>query len=90
VTRQWSRRRDRSGRRAGSGTGSGFLGDLVEVFQPSRRHVVAEQERRRDHVQLPESGEPPLVDLDAGIAHLAPSPGPAAEADPDSDRRPTA
>jgi Family of unknown function (DUF6191) len=57
--------------RDGDGVTSGFLGDLIEVFQPSRRHVEAERERRQSHAQLPESGAPPLlVDLDAGVAYL--------------------
>jgi hypothetical protein len=58
-----------------SGTGGGPFGDLLEVFQPSRRHVVEETERQRHAAQLPESGAPPLVDLDAGTVVLAP-PGP--------------
>jgi hypothetical protein len=62
---------------ARGGTGSGLLGDLIEVFQPSRRHVVEEQERRRDHAQLPESGGPPLVDLEAGTVVLPPVRHPA-------------
>ncbi len=67
----------RTGRR-GTGTGSGPLGDLIEVFQPSRRHVVEEQERRRDDVQVPGSGAPPLVDLDAGTVLLPGVPPPPA------------
>ena len=42
-----------------SGTGGGPFGDLLEVFQPSRRHVVEETERQRHAVQLPESGDAP-------------------------------
>ena len=61
----------------GDGAASGMLGDLIEVFQPSRRHVEAERERRQQHAQLPENGAPPFhVDLDRGVAYL-PAPGPA-------------
>jgi hypothetical protein len=59
-------------KRRGSGTGGGPFGDLLEVFQPSRRHAVEETERQRHAVQLPESGAPPVVDLDAGTVLLPP------------------
>jgi hypothetical protein len=59
---------------ARGGAASGILGDLLEVFQPSRHHLVEEQDRRRHHAQLPESGGPGTsdveVDLDAGVAYL--------------------
>ncbi len=65
-------RRRRPGR--GSAVASGLLGDLVEIFQPSRRHVEAELERRRLDVQHPGTGAAPVdVDLEAGVAYL-PSP----------------
>ena len=68
--------------RDAGGVTSGFLGDLIEVFQPSRRHVEAERERRDHHAQLPESGAPPVsVDLDAGVAYLRPTTG-APDRDP--------
>lgn len=56
----------------GSSAGSGALGELVEVFQPSRENVTAERERQRlDIVQRPAEGEPfGHVDLDAGTAHI--------------------
>ena len=53
-----------------SSSGSGMLGELVEVFQPSREHVTAEVERQRlDMAQRPVEGDPfDDVDLDAGTA----------------------
>lgn len=56
----------------GSGGGSGALGELIEVFQPSRLFTVAETERRRlDIVQRGPEGPPFGVDLDAGVAFVA-------------------
>ena len=63
--------------RHGDGAASGMLGDLIEVFQPSRRHVEEERERRQEHAVIPEAGAPPFhVDLDRGLAYL-PGPVPA-------------
>ncbi len=60
------------------GGASGILGDLLDVFQPSRHHLVEEQERRRGDVQVPGSaapGRPDVdVDLDAGIAYVPAGP----------------
>ncbi|WP_298455645.1 DUF6191 domain-containing protein [uncultured Cellulomonas sp.] len=67
-------RRPRGGRRArgaGGAAAAGALADLIEVFQPSRAHVVEERERRRDERRHPGDGAPP-VDLDAGVADLRP------------------
>jgi hypothetical protein len=51
--------------------GSGALGELIELFQPSRRHVVEERQRQHLTADLPESGAPPLgVDLEAGVVRL--------------------
>jgi hypothetical protein len=69
----------------GGGAG-GVLGDLLDVFQPSRHHLVEEQERRRHHAQLPDSGAPGApgvdVDLEAGIAYLPPGRGDPGRGDP--------
>ncbi|GAA2719066.1 DUF6191 domain-containing protein [Cellulomonas aerilata] len=79
----WRRSTDPRGGGAG-----GVLGDLLEVFGPSRRHVVEEQERRRHDIQLPGTAAPPGsgvdVDLDAGVAHLhvPPTDGCAADGRP--------
>lgn len=56
----------------GASAGSGALGELVEVFQPSRENVTAERERQRlDIAQRPAEGEPfGHVDLDAGTARI--------------------
>ena len=70
-------------RDGGESAGSGMLGELAEIFQPSRAHVTAERERQRlDIVQTPAEGAPFGVDLDAGIAYL-----PAADTAPPEARR---
>jgi hypothetical protein len=66
------RRRDRTG-----SAGGGALGELVDVFQPSRTHATQELERRRHDRQDAGDGAPP-VDLEAGTARL--------DAEPDGDR----
>lgn len=80
------RPRPRPATREGSGVASGLLGDLVEVFQPSRHHVTDEQDRHAlDIRQAPVEGPP---DLDSGVVVLPP---PLAERDrdrqPDFDSR---
>ena len=73
--------RPRPATREGSGVASGLLGDLVEVFQPSRHHVTDEQDRHAlDIRQAPVEGPP---DLDSGVVVL-----PAAPAKGDDDHRP--
>lgn len=75
------RPRPRPAPREGSGVASGLLGDLVEVFQPSRHHVTDEQDRHAlDIRQAPVEGPP---DLDAGVVVLQPTPP---EQDPDRQR----
>lgn len=65
------RPRPRPATRAGSGVASGLLGDLVEVFQPSRHHVTDEQDRHAlDIRQAPVEGPP---DLEAGVIVLPPA-----------------
>jgi hypothetical protein len=72
VAHGWIRRRrprDRPPRTGAGAGGSGFLGDLVEVFQPSQRHVAEERSRRQSDRQDAGDGAPG-VDLDAGTAWL--------------------
>lgn len=72
-------------RRSGGGGGGGVFADVFLLFQPSRQHVVEEQDRQRLTIAQKETGEPPLgIDLDAGTARL-PSPQPP----PDEDAPPT-
>ena len=52
-------------------SGSGALGELIDVFQPGHRTLVAEQERQRlDIHQSPGEAPPFAIDLDAGVAVL--------------------
>jgi hypothetical protein len=67
------RRRPRKRRAASGGGASGALGELVDVFQPSRTHVTDEQERQRHDRQDAGDAAPP-VDLDAGTAHVDAAP----------------
>jgi hypothetical protein len=58
-------------RRKPATTGGDALGELIEVFQPSRQNVTRERRRQQTSAELPESGAPPLgVDLDAGTVRL--------------------
>ncbi|ACZ32062.1 hypothetical protein Xcel_3060 [Xylanimonas cellulosilytica DSM 15894] len=58
----------------GDGGGTGALGELINVFQPSRHHLVDEQERQRiDIVQRPSTADPNgEIDLDSGVVVIAP------------------
>ena len=63
---------DRSRRRrdaGGAAAGSGMVGELIDVFQPSRTHTTAEQDRVRHDRQDAGDAAPP-VDLDAGTARV--------------------
>ena len=75
VARGWfDRRRPRRERRAeGVSVASGMLGDLVEVFQPSRTQVTEEQQRRFLDIRQAPDTDPPL-DLDQGVVALPPRP----------------
>lgn len=72
------RRRDPEG---GGSAGSGMVGELIDVFQPSRTHTTEELERRRHDLQDAGDGAPP-VDLDAGTARVDADPGRHAGDDP--------
>ncbi|CAL8973595.1 hypothetical protein CELL_01566 [Cellulomonas sp. T2.31MG-18] len=80
------RPRPRPATREGPGVASGLLGDLVEVFQPSRHHVTDEQDRHAlDIRQAPVEGPP---DLDSGVVVLPPTPSERQHhRRPDGDRR---
>jgi hypothetical protein len=71
----FDRRRPRSRPKpSGGGGASGALGELVDVFQPSRTHVTEEQERRGHDRQDAGDAAPP-IDLDAGTVQLDADPG---------------
>jgi hypothetical protein len=79
-------------RRRASGGGAGaVLGEVLNLFQPTRQHVVEEQERQRLTIAQKEAGEPPFgVDLDTGTAVLPGDPtasggGPGPAPDPPRD-----
>lgn len=66
-------RRDDDRRRETSGSdfASGMLGELLEIFQPSRTTLTEERERvRHDRLQTGAAAPPFGVDLDAGTAVL--------------------
>ena len=68
-------------RKPGQLPGGGILGDLVEVFQPARRHVVQERDRQRLGAHLLSSdGAPPGVDLEHGTVRLPGRPSGASRA----------
>lgn len=70
VAHGWfDRRRRRRHRPSESSAASGMFGDIVELFQPNRVHLVAEQERQRLDIQHAGDAAPP-VDLDAGTARV--------------------
>jgi hypothetical protein len=74
VARGWfDRKRPREHRPTGAPAASGTLGDLIDVFQPNRVHLTAEQERQRLDIQHAGDNAPP-VDLDAGTVRLDPPP----------------
>jgi hypothetical protein len=52
-----------------------MLGDLIDVFQPNRVHLTAEQERQKlDILQTGDSAG--RLDLDSGVVRLDPEPPP--------------
>ncbi|WP_456824181.1 DUF6191 domain-containing protein [Cellulomonas sp. P5_E12] len=76
TARGWfDRRRHRERRPAESAAASGMLGDLIDVFQPNRVHLTAEQERQKlDILQTGDSAG--RLDLDSGVVRLDPEPPP--------------
>lgn len=67
----WRRRKPGS-----SGTSGGVIAGFIELFEPGHRHVVDEQEWRRNAITQRQSGDRPFgrrhldVDLDAGTVVL--------------------
>jgi len=79
----------------GRATGAGMFGGLIDVFHPTGRHVVEEQERQHSLVDDVGTGAPPLgVDLAAGTVRLVrrrprpEHPESDSEADPEADPQP--
>ncbi|HEX5331762.1 MAG TPA: DUF6191 domain-containing protein [Cellulomonas sp.] len=64
----------RGARRDGADSAvSGMLGELIDVFQPSRSNVTREREWQRTAiVQRPSEAPPFDVDLDAGVVRIRP------------------
>ncbi|MCR1983857.1 DUF6191 domain-containing protein [Cellulosimicrobium cellulans] len=72
----------------GESASSGMLGEIVEIFQPSRTHLTEEKERQRlDVVQRPAEGRPFDVDLDGGVFYVPREQHPGATAVPGTDAR---
>lgn len=66
-----SHKRSHDDRRTGTGGFAGALGELMDVFQPSREHLVTELERQRHDLHQTPSGAPDWdVDLESGRAVL--------------------
>ena len=76
TARGWfDRRHPRVRRPAEGASASGMLGDLIDVFQPNRVHLTAEQERQKlDILQTGDSAG--RLDLDSGVVRLDPEPPP--------------
>lgn len=73
VVRIGRPRRDDDRRRetTGSDIASGMLGEMIEIFQPSRTTLTEERERvRHDRLQTGAAAPPFGVDLEAGTAVL--------------------
>lgn len=72
VARGWfDRRRPRQRRTTDSAAASGVLGDLIDVFQPNRVHLTAEQERQK--LDIKQTGDAAgRLDLDSGVVRLDP------------------
>ncbi|RHA37532.1 DUF6191 domain-containing protein [Cellulomonas rhizosphaerae] len=67
----FDRRRERP-RSTGGASSSGMLGDFIEVFQPNRVHLTAEQERQQLDIDYAGDDAPPF-DIDSGTVTLRPS-----------------
>jgi hypothetical protein len=65
-----------------------MFGALIDVFHPTGRHVVEEQERQHSLVDDVGTGAPPLgVDLDARTVRIVRKRRPAASGSPDGGPR---
>jgi len=80
VARGWFDRRRPRPPRAPSGSAPALFAGLVEVYQPSQAHFVAEQERQRLDIHYAGDDAPPF-DLDGGIVRLTPP----RRSDPEAD-----
>lgn len=73
----WAERRGwlywRKRKPGSAGPSGGILTGLIEVFEPGHRHVVEEQEWRRNATTQRQSGDRPFdIDLDGGTVRLPP------------------
>jgi hypothetical protein len=70
VARGWfDRRRPRERRPTGAVGGGGAFGALVDVFQPNREYLTAEQDRQQ--LDIRQTGDAAgRLDLDSGVARL--------------------
>ncbi len=74
MARGWfDRRRPRERRPTGAVGGSGAFGALVDVFQPNREYLTAEQDRQQ--LEIKQTGDGRL-DLDSGVVRLDQGPSP--------------
>ena len=72
-------RRRRAGereRRPGGTPLGGAMGAILDVYDPSHRHVTEEQQRQKSMTVQKQGEGPPLVDVDleAGVAQVLPRP----------------
>jgi len=76
VAHGWfDRRRPRARRTTGSASGGGAFGALVDVFQPNREYLTAEEDRQR--LDIRQTGDAAgRLDLDSGVVWLDQGPSP--------------
>lgn len=76
VARGWFDRRRPRERRPSSGVGgAGAVGALVDVFQPNREYLTAEQDRQQ--LDIKQTGDAAgRLDLDSGVVRLDQGPSP--------------
>lgn len=72
TARGWfDRRRPRERRPSGGVGGAGAFGALVDVFQPNREYLTAEQDRQQ--LDIKQTGDAAgRLDLDSGVVRLDP------------------
>jgi hypothetical protein len=76
MARGWFDRRGPRERRPNGGVGgAGAFGALVDVFQPNREYLTAEQDRQQLDIQ--QTGDAAgRIDLDSGVVRLDQGPSP--------------
>ena len=76
MARGWfDRRRPRERRPTGAVGGAGAFGALVDVFQPNREYLTAEQDRQQ--LDIKQTGDAAgRLDLDSGVVRLDQGPSP--------------